>query len=283
MTPEENTMHAHIEVGRLREAARSVRAMEDAVLTEFAMMLVPFKPLENETIADTQNRLRDVVVADPRTYREQAIDACNRSIYAAYCQRIYTDRIRKLQLRNEHLDHAVEQYHRSEADGVEHALNTDDKLLDIAATAARHQFEVVLLRVSLFCFVFVLSIFHLCGPPAASLGRCLYLQLMALLLSAFNISVCCIVCKIAFYRPTLVNGSRWPLQRPPDDCDRPAHELTGDSENSFEKRIIKFYATHSPSKLEDTGFASRIAARYSYVGGEAALFRTLNKRYLKQD
>jgi len=283
MTPKENTMHAHIEVGRLREAARSVKAMEDAVLTEFATMLIPFKPLEHETIASTQNRLRGVVVADLRTYREQAIDACNRSIYAAYCQRIYADRITKLQLRNERLDHAIEQYRRSEVDGVEHALNTDDALTAAAATAGRHRFEVVLLRISLFCFVFALSLFHLCVPPAASLSRCLYLQLMALLLSAFNISACCIICKIAFYRPMLVNGSRWLLQRPPDDCDRPAHELTGDNESSFEKRIIKFYATHCPSKLEDVGFASRIAARYSYVGGETALFRTLNKRYLKQE
>ena len=283
MTPEENTMHAHIEVGRLREATRSAKAMEEAVLTEFVAMLVPYKPVENETIAAAQNRLRDTVVTDPRTYKEQALDACTRGIYAAYCQQIYTDRIAKIQRRNERLDHAIEEYHRSEVEGVEHALNMDDKLVVAAASAAKYQHEMILLRISLFCFVFVLSLFHLCGPPAASLGRCVYLHVMALLLCVFNISVCCIVCKIAFYRPSVVNSSRLLLQSHTDDCDRPAHELTGADDDSFEKRIIKFYAIHCPSKLADASFAARIAARYSYVGGEDALFRTLNKRYLKQD
>ena len=276
-------MRAHVEIGRLREAARSAKAMEDAVLSEFATMVSPFKPREHETIAAAQNRLRTGVEDDPRTYKEQALDACTRSIYAAYCQRIYADRITSLQRRNERLNHAITEFHRSEAEGMERALNTDDELAAKTVALQRHRLEVVLLRLSLCCFVFVLSLFHLCGPPSASLGRCLYLHLMAMLLSAFNISACCIICKIAFCRPLSVSSPHGPLQGGTDDSDRPAHELTGADDDSFEKRIIKFYTIHCPSKLGDRTFAAKIAARYSYVGGEAALFRTLNERYLKRD
>lgn len=64
----------------------------------------------------------------------------------------------------------------------------------------------------------------------------------------------------------------------PNDTNTPAHLLATQSE-TLENRIRAFYEAHSPTKLEDPGFVSRIAKKYSYPGGSEALFATLNKKY----
>ncbi len=63
-----------------------------------------------------------------------------------------------------------------------------------------------------------------------------------------------------------------------DDSNTPAHQLATQTE-TLENRIRAFYETHSPTKLKDPGFVSRIANKYSYPGGPEALFATLNKKY----
>jgi hypothetical protein len=64
----------------------------------------------------------------------------------------------------------------------------------------------------------------------------------------------------------------------PNDSNTPAHQLATQTE-TLENRIRAFYETHSPTKLKDPGFVSRIAKKYSYPGGPEALFTTLNKKY----
>ena len=63
-----------------------------------------------------------------------------------------------------------------------------------------------------------------------------------------------------------------------DDTAVPAHELSPPT-LSLSEKIRAFYTEHSPDKLLDPAFADRIAAKYSYPGGEGALFASLNKRY----
>lgn len=52
------------------------------------------------------------------------------------------------------------------------------------------------------------------------------------------------------------------------------------SEIKLRSRIHAMYAQYSPSKLTtDPTFVARTAAKYSYAGGEAALFKTLTAKY----
>lgn len=63
-----------------------------------------------------------------------------------------------------------------------------------------------------------------------------------------------------------------------DDSARPAHELAP-TPSTLSQRIQIFYEQHCPEKLADPTFCDRIATKYSYPGGEDALFASLQKRY----
>jgi len=63
-----------------------------------------------------------------------------------------------------------------------------------------------------------------------------------------------------------------------DSSSLPAHELSP-PDPSLADKIKSFYTEHCPDKLSDLSFPCRIAAKYSYPGGEEALFASLNKRY----
>lgn len=68
------------------------------------------------------------------------------------------------------------------------------------------------------------------------------------------------------------------LCSPVDDSARPAHELAP-HQCTLSQRIQIFYEQHCPEKLDDPTFCDRIATKYSYPGGEDALFANLQKRY----
>ena len=291
---EKNRMDAHVEIGRQQEAARSARLQEGRVVSEFAEMAIPFQPYEHETISAAQSRVKHRLLNSNtyhKTYKEQAADACSFSVYAAACCRILTNRNQSLRARNIRLVEQIDHQDRLEARSESQALDTDDKLAAASASLREAQWEVVLLRTVFAIFVFVLALVHIAslkGYPKSTyaLSPGLYSPSRTMLACGLALVFCHLTSKVMVMEVFKTNAARWlagPFRRRRVDCDKPAHELAGDPRYQLEQRIVAFYSKHCPAKLSGDNFAERIAEKYSYPGGEEALFRTLKTRYSKKE